>query len=224
MTAVLMAKRPDPGAVKTRLIGDRFDDHDAAALSTAMMRCVATRLGEIFDTVILAVSPDDAGALDLEPDDTIPQGDGDLGARLTRVWETVRDRRGAGPVAFFGVDSPDAPRAELLTLRRYFRTDTAPIDVAIGPTFDGGYWTIASRRFEPSLFEGIEWGGPTVCAATKARAVAANRRVATLSRWYDVDEPPEVDALVDRLAHATEPALVRLRSDLAAIVRRRPKD
>ena len=58
VTAVLMARMPEPGHVKTRLVsGGVYSRAMAADLAWAMLRCTAQRLSAL-GRLVLAVSPD----------------------------------------------------------------------------------------------------------------------------------------------------------------------
>ncbi len=198
VTAVLMAKRPEPGAVKTRLVGPGgFEPEAAAQLSWAMLRCTAHRLRFASPRVILAVSPDGCGrelakALGVEFAQIVDQGAGDLGRRLERVWKIAG---GEGRIAFFGVDAPDVP----VTALREIPHALANHDLAVGPTKDGGYWTLAAGAFHPEVIRGIDWGSDRVYDQTRQRAAEAGLEVYALTRWYDVDQPSDVEALSRRL-------------------------
>ena len=85
-----------------------------------------------------------------QPVRVLDQGEGDLGRRLDRVWRAAGT---ASPIAFFGADSPDVPDAAL----REIPAALAECDVAVGPVEDGGYWTLAARRYQPRLLAGIDW-------------------------------------------------------------------
>jgi uncharacterized protein len=196
--AVLVAKLPRPGTVKTRLISAHIDESAAAAIALALARCTAKRLQARFQ-VHLAVTPDDCGAefLDLLglrlP--VIPQGRGDLGERLAAAWQAVG---AATPVAFFGIDAPDVPAAALDAVE----SSLAMHDALIGPTADGGYWTLAARTPQPRLLRDIAWGKAGVAAQTRARAAEAGVRLGELPAWYDVDTVDDLRALRARLAAA----------------------
>lgn len=198
VTAVLMAKRPEPGVVKTRLVGPGgFGPEAAAQLSWAMLRCTARRLCAVSSRVILAVSPDGCGralaeTLDVEFTQIVDQGAGDLGQRLERVWEVVG---GEGRIAFFGVDTPDVPMTALREIPHALTNH----DLAVGSTKDGGYWTLAAGSFHPEVIGGIDWGSDRVYDQTLQRAAEAGLEVSALSQWYDVDQPSDVEALSRRL-------------------------
>ncbi|MHC5006887.1 MAG: TIGR04282 family arsenosugar biosynthesis glycosyltransferase [Planctomycetota bacterium] len=198
VTPVLMAKRPDAGQVKTRLTAaGGYSPRIAAQVADAMLRCVAGRLEAASTGLVLAVSPAGCGEeltaeLGLGPGQVVEQGDGDLGQRLDRVWREVGKDR---PVAFFGADSPDVPDSALAEIPAAL----AGCDVAVGPTDDGGYWTLAAGEHLPQVLCGIDWGEATVYDLTRRRAADAGLVVRALPMWHDVDRPEDVEALRRRL-------------------------
>ena len=60
--------------------------------------------------------------------------------------------------------------------------------VALGPSADGGYYTIGLKTFMPRLFEEIDWSTDRVFEQTMARIdeLAVPRLI--LPGWYDVDD------------------------------------
>ncbi len=243
-TVVVMAKRPVPGQVKTRL-RTRFTADQAARIHAAMLRCVLSRVrkyvpGEHVLALGIAsqrsapcsAAPSDNAAPDVQAEAAetakawgltfpegwrvVDQGEGGLGERLDHVWQVV----GGGPVIFLGVDSPDVPSEALSGIAPLLTSH----DAAIGPVADGGYWTLAASRYLPMLLQGIDWGSASVYHQTVETAACAGLRCGVLPAWHDVDEPADFDALLRRLDHvaikdeANEPALVRLRQDLLAIM------
>ncbi len=197
VTAVLMAKDPRGGSVKTRLVTGGWTAVQASDVAEVMLACIARRLREAARSLVLAVTPDGAGPaladrLGLDPIDIVDQGSGDLGRRLDRVWRAVGTERA---IAFFGADSPDVPASLLSAIP----TVLAGCDVAVGPTSDGGYWTLAARTHNPAVLEGIDWGTAHVYDQTRRQAVAAGLVVGALPPWHDVDRPADVDALRVRL-------------------------
>ncbi len=208
---VMMAKPAVPGRVKTRLIGD-LTPQQAADVHQAMLDCVMARVAEQFHaargwSLVLAAG----GTMPTPPAPwrMLDQGAGDLGDRMARIWRSI----GSGPAAFLGIDSPDVPAAHFDALADALCAG----DAAAGPVEDGGYWTLAARRFAPQLLMGIDWGTPDVYHQTQRRAADAGLQLLKLPAWHDVDEPADLAALCQRIASATEPALVQLRTSLAAI-------
>jgi glycosyltransferase A (GT-A) superfamily protein (DUF2064 family) len=67
-------------------------------------------------------------------------------------------------------------------------------DAVIHPTMDGGYALLGLRRFDPSLFDGIGWSGPTVAADTISRIGAVGWSLAVRETLRDIDEPEDLTA------------------------------
>jgi len=200
VTAVLMARNPRIGSVKTRLTaGNAFSQSAARRVAGIMLRGIALRLREAAPRLVLAVTPDDGAAelaveLGLGGDrfEVMGQGPGDLGRRLDHVWRRVGTN---APVAFFGGDSPDVPVAALAAIPATLAT----CDIAIGPTVDGGYWTLAAAMHRPEVLVNIDWGSACVYDQTRRRALDAGLVVESLPVWHDVDHPADVKALRLRL-------------------------
>ena len=216
---VVMAKRPVPGRVKTRLTPS-LSPHQAARAHAAMLDCVLARLAShlpgrhylALDGHTAPTDPPDAPALayDLPPAfRVIDQGTGDLGDRITHVWKSINQ----GPAVFFGVDSPDIPTETLGSLWGHL----ASADALIGPVSDGGYYCLAARQLPPPLLTNIDWGTPAVYHQTHQAAQDAGLDLRDLAPWHDVDEPADLLALQERLQHTRDPALLRLNQRLSRI-------
>ena len=134
------------------------------------------------------------------------QGVGDLGQRLGHVWRQV----GGGPVIFLGVDSPDVPTTALTEAIVALNEN----DVAVGPAIDGGYWTLACRRYDERLIHGIDWGTVAVYDQTVEAAREAGLKQVMLPRWHDVDTPDDLDTLRQRINCSDDPMLRRLKARL----------
>ena len=220
---IVMAKPALPGRVKTRMIG-RYTAQQAAAAHAAMLECVlnrtATHLGSSSQLrFVLALddtrSPQRSGARG-EADISVPQdwqvisqGNGHLGQRLAHVWQTI----GGGLAIFLGADCPDLPSTALGSILPSIRS----AHVAAGPVDDGGYWTLACRRYDNRLLTDIDWGTAAVYHQTVHAAQQAGFNFASLPSWYDVDTPRDLDRLRQRLAQCQEPALRRLKTRLDQI-------
>jgi rSAM/selenodomain-associated transferase 1 len=213
---IVMAKRPAPGRVKTRL-RIAFDEHAAATIHQAMLECVLDRVGhatatdEVRHVLALDEAHEDTWPVTAPPGwEVVDQAGGDLGCRLGHVWTQID----VDQAVYFGVDSPDVPANVL----RAIIPALAAADAAVGPVDDGGYWTLAIRKWHPALTAGIDWGTPSVYDQTRNAAVDAGLTWHELPRWYDVDTPDDLAALRRRLRDANDPALVTLRTRLDDIV------
>lgn len=178
-----MARRPAAGAVKRRLacgIGAvaavRFY---RAALAHTMMRLAADPRWRTY----LAITPDAAMAEPCWPSrrqvTRIPQGNGDLGARMQRLF----DRMPPGPVVIVGSDIPAIRPAHIASA--FKRLGHA--DAVFGPAKDGGYWLVGLKRLPRGLapFKGVPWSTEQALAATLENS--SGRRLAFVSTLGDVD-------------------------------------
>jgi len=193
---IVFAKYPQPGRVKTRLIGP-LTAAQAAEVHLHCLRvtleCVATVEGI---DVVLAGSPGDAdfqkllgaGALDGVP--VWPQCEGDLGERLRAAVERAFGD-GARCVLVVGSDCPGMMPADVSRAVRELDRH----DVVMGPALDGGYYLLGLRRRLDVLFESIEWSSPRVLSQTLAQAAAAGATVALLPERRDVDDYDDIIAL-----------------------------
>ncbi|OSP55319.1 DUF2064 domain-containing protein [Pseudoruegeria sp. SK021] len=179
---VVMLKEPHPGRVKTRLGRDIgmvrsawWFRHQAAGL--------LRRLRDPRWDLVLAVSPDREGCLSrVWPEDLPrwPQGHGDLGDRMARIFRQMP----GGPVAIIGADIPAVGKGHVA--RAFAALGRA--EAVVGPAPDGGYWLIglARRRgIPPGLFKGVRWS--TDHALDDTCATLPGHRIAGIDVLSDVD-------------------------------------
>lgn len=211
---VLFTKLPTPGTTKTRMI-PALGEQGAADLQRDMTRHLLREMQRLEPVVAYASSSGAPNASQVEqgqpgnvnphaamtklfgPQRYTPQGEGDLGDRLTRAMRTAFERR-ASSVCFIGGDCP--------TLTEGYITDAfdklTDHDAVLGPATDGGYVLLAMRRPCPELFQGIDWGGPEVFAQTQARAESHGITLAVLDAQPDIDRPDDLpvwDAVRDKV-------------------------
>jgi rSAM/selenodomain-associated transferase 1 len=154
-TLVIMAKAPALGRVKTRLARDVGYVEATRFYRVALARLIR-RLGTDprWQTVV-AVGPDPEATPDApwlqEADAVVPQGTGDLGDRMQRVF----DEAPGGPVVIIGSDIPGITADHIAAA---FKT-LGSHDAVVGPSVDGGYWLIGQKRLPRVLqpFAGVTW-------------------------------------------------------------------
>lgn len=205
MAFAIMAKAPEAGAVKTRLVPP-LRSEEAAALHASFLRDVAEQIAEFasrqqIDPLLVFTPPDRAAAFD----GLLPAGFRLLAQRGAGLSERLRyaseDGFAAGyaAITLVGADSPTLPLAALEEAARLLR---APGNrVVLGPAEDGGYYLIGLKRAEPRLFQGIAWSTAQVLEQTLARARELALETRLLPAWYDVDDP----ASLRRLCRAVFP-------------------
>lgn len=116
----------------------------------------------------------------------LPQGPGDLGERLGRVFEALCE--GGQPGLVVGSDCPALTAARIRTAAERL----GHADVVIGPALDGGYYLIGLRRPRPELFADIPWSTASVLEVTRSRAREAGLRVELLETARDLDTPEDL--------------------------------
>ena len=144
--AVLFAKKPVPGAVKTRL-QSHLSASEATRLYEAMLLDCATALHATRAVIkVIAFAPTDAEAtlhgllLPIGSFEYAPQSEGDLGQRMESLmqWAFARAER----VVLVGSDSPSLPA-------RYIDEGLALLrekEVVLGPSTDGGYYLVGGAK------------------------------------------------------------------------------
>ena len=190
----IFAKQPTAGLVKTRLAAETSPAF-AAFAAEAFLSDTLPRFGRLADKVILVFAPDSAHAYfadlaaahDME---TLAQGDGDLGERLSRFFRSAAD---GDRVVVIGSDSPSLPAKHVEQAFALLEQ----CNVVIGPATDGGYYLLGCRGWFPELFDGIAWSGPTVLRETVDRV---RGRLGLLPPWYDIDALADVHLLRGHIA------------------------
>ena len=184
---LIFAKYPTAGAVKTRMTPP-LSGEEAAELHEACLRMVCENVASVSTLEMkLVVTPDDraidlARRVGLHEADAWPQGDGDLGDRLSRA--VVRAFNGhARSVLLLGADSPSLPIGKL-----HEAIDALDDHHAVlGPCADGGYYLLGLSASTSALLTGIDWGSDYVADQTRRRADEVGIDLHEVSKWYDLD-------------------------------------
>ena len=186
---LVFVKWPEPGRVKTRLAA-KLGDTAAADVYRKLVARVFARLPRNAELLVFfepVTRRDDIEQWLRELDRTrtshfAAQSSGDLGVRLTRAFEHAFSF-GHEHVAAVGTDCIDLDAALFEKTWEALKQH----EVVLGPAEDGGYYLVALRALQPTLFRGMDWSTDHVLAQTLARAAAADLRVFLLPRRYDVD-------------------------------------
>lgn len=187
---VVLAKRPRPGHVKTRLTPP-YTPEEAAELAADALR----------DTLD-AVAATPAAARVLAIDDPGPEpgfeviaqrGDG-LDERLAWAFADVYARRQV-PVVLVGMDTPQVTPSLLTRAATALRTH----DAVFGPAADGGFWLLGLRRPDPALLLGVPMSTPGTGAAQLRRL--RGHSVATMPLLTDVDDAADAREVAGQAPH-----------------------
>lgn len=202
--AVVVAKAPRPGEVKTRLAA-RFGSERAAGLYACFLRDTlaaveAARAASWSLRSALCYSPKDGerdfDSVAADVGFRFPQRGVHLGERLTNCFADAFSL-GADAVVALGADTPNLPPDYI---RQAFGLLTDPGRVVYGPCADGGYYLVGMRRLHKAIFEAVPWSTTEVLAASLSAAETAGLRCELLPWWYDVDTPDDLDRLRADLA------------------------
>jgi rSAM/selenodomain-associated transferase 1 len=194
--ALVMAKAPRAGEVKTRL-EPLLGPDGCARLQELLLARAARWAAEVAPgAAFVAFTPEDALAEvgDLVPagTDLFPQEGADLGDRLAAATARVLAMHD-GPLLTVGTDLATLePRHATAALE-----DLADgIDVTFGPAFDGGYYLIGLREPHPEVFAlpSEEWGGPRVLQLSLQAAAEAGLSLGMLRGERDLDTPADARA------------------------------
>lgn len=195
---IVLAKQPVAGQVKTRLAAS-LGDAAAAELQLAFLRDTLAHCARVRDVErVLCHAPDAAADWFAELDPAarcVPQGEGDLGERLSRAFEGAF-ARGASAALVLG---SDAPQLDAHYLERAF-AQLGPGRVVFGPSDDGGITLVALAAPAARLFEQIPWSTPQVLAACERRARTLGLAVERLEPSFDIDDAADLQRLARGLA------------------------
>jgi rSAM/selenodomain-associated transferase 1 len=186
----IFAKKPEPGAVKTRL-SPPLTAGEAAELALAMLDDTVEKCAACggFATQIAAAGELEWFRRRYPEVEVVPQEGGDLGERLARCFERASRERDGWTLACVGADSPQVPARRIEAAHGALERGA---DLVLGPDRGGGYYLVALRRPCERLFTEVAMSTPTMCARTIELARSLDLRVELLEEDYDVDGPEDL--------------------------------
>jgi len=181
---ILFAKAPRPGHVKTRL-QRRLGAAGAAAIHQAFtldMLETLLSVGGVDVELHTDIATDAWRAANVSPR---LQSSGDLGIRMYQAL-SLAIASGHPLAMIVGSDAPDLPAGHITAMLG------SESDVSLGPSEDGGYWSIACRRTHPEMFRGVVWSQSTTLDETLAACARCGLSTSLGPAWRDVDEWSDV--------------------------------
>ncbi|HPF46871.1 MAG: TIGR04282 family arsenosugar biosynthesis glycosyltransferase [Alphaproteobacteria bacterium] len=148
---VIFLKEPRLGWVKTRLAKD-IGAFKAWLFYRRTVRGTIKKLASDKWKTTLWVTPDHYRGGFFDPRLPImPQGRGDIGVRMQRVF----DQMPPGRVVLIGGDIPAVRKQHIARAFKALKSS----DVTFGPATDGGYWLVGMRRRLARIapFENVRW-------------------------------------------------------------------
>jgi len=189
----VFAKPPVPGEVKTRLI-PVLGAEGAAQLAAAFLEDTWSLVSTLGWALPVLASPVPwPSGLAPQGARVWLQGDGDLGARM----ETILTRAlTEGPMVFaLGADVPGLPRAFLESSPEAL----AQVDALFGPSEDGGFYLLGTRRMSRGWLAGLPWSRPDTLLRCEQRLESMGLNTTRVETFFDVDTPEDLERLRSRL-------------------------
>ena len=189
-TLILFARAPRLGTVKRRLARE-VGAMGALRFHRAQVQRLARSLGSDRRwRTVLAVTPDRLARRGMRwpaGPARLPQGAGDLGARMQRALRRHR------PLAVLvGSDIPGIRAADIAAA---FRALRAGAPAVFGPAEDGGYWLVGFGPRPPAApFRAVRWSTDAALSDT-LRNCPGRRRPALVRRLRDVDTAADLALL-----------------------------
>ena len=200
---VVFAKAPQAGLAKTRLIPALGAEGAADLARNMLSHTLDQALAAGTQAVELCMSPAPAdlawqGLVLPQRVEQTNQGEGDLGARMSRAIDRAFNRALAlqqGPVLVIGTDCPALSADELSEAARQLERH----DAVLLPASDGGYVLIGLQAPCPSLFTGMPWSTSVVAQETLRRMASLGLNVWQGPVLHDIDEPSDLKYLPENL-------------------------
>lgn len=186
-TFVVLAKRPVPGRVKTRL-SPPFTATEAADLAGAALR-------DTLDVVAELPAARRLLAFDGDPDGWLPAGwthvaqvDGSLDRRIAAALEASEE-----PTVLVGMDTPQLSALDFAEL------NLTDFDASLGLATDGGYWALGLARPEIAEFvvHDIPMSRPDTGERQLHRLTQLGLRVQLLPEQTDIDTAESAATVAD---------------------------
>lgn len=197
---VILAKAPQPGSVKTRLIPALGAVGAAALARQFLAQTLQQALAADVGKVELCMSP---AALDPAwhgvalPNNVVQtwQGEGDLGERMASAVQrcTQHSESAPAPLMLVGTDCPALTAPLLKQAAQQLQTH----DAVLLPAHDGGYVLLGLKSHCPELFEHMAWSTSVVSGETLRRMAMLNMRVWQGPTQHDIDVPADLQHVPD---------------------------
>jgi len=182
---LIFTRYPTPGKTKTRLI-PALGAEKAAILQKQMTEFVIKEVKKVHCPFIICYT----GATEKEMKKWLgenlyylEQRGENLGERLTRAFH-YGFKLGYKKIVAIGIDCIEL-RANILQ-KAFDLLDKT--DCVIGPADDGGYYLIGTKKYQPELFEDIDWGTEKVFKQT----VNKIKNYKLLPKLKDIDYPEDI--------------------------------
>lgn len=179
---IIFVKNPELGHVKTR-IAKTAGDKRALQIYIELMKHTRKIALAVETSRLLFYSQEINRADDWSNEDFQKhlQVETDLGGRMSAAF--AEGFKTHDKVVIIGSDC--ASLTPEIVQEAFEALDTN--DFVVGPTFDGGYYLLGMRSFQPSVFENVEWSTESVFPTTIERINALDATYHLTERLSDID-------------------------------------
>lgn len=195
---ICFTRVPRPGQTKTRLLPLLSPQH-CAQLHWAFLKDLALMYETLDADLFVAYTPDpdwkDLQAVFPFAKGFFPQEGDDLGAKMLHAMERVFSLSYEQCL----LSGSDLPLLSAQHLNSGFAA-LEQADVCLGPTGDGGYYLIGSKKPCPELFASQQYGTVSIWDNTLAAARQAGYSLLPAIPCDDVDTPEDLRQLWQRIA------------------------
>lgn len=192
-----MAKEPLPGRVKTRLCPPLTHEQAAALAEAALVDTLTAVLRTPASRRVLVLDGP-AGTLDRDLPRWLPDGFALVAQRGAGLAERLANATAdiGTALLFLGMDTPQLTPPRLGDALA--RLAAPGVGAVLGPTTDGGYWTIGLREPDPRAFEGVPMSTARTAAAQAERLAQLGLHTIELQALRDVDTYEDAVAVAAR--------------------------
>jgi hypothetical protein len=189
---IIFIKNAELGKVKTRIAKD-VGDEEALEIYKSLLAITNENVSQI-DGIRHLYYSNIINQNDQWPDQKYSkrlQFGNDLGERMSNAFKEVFSIYNdiENKVVIIGSDCPEI---DANLIHSAFER-LSEFDVVIGPTFDGGYYLMGMNKYEPELFNNIEWSTTTVFDETIKLVVKNKLSYFILPKLQDIDHIEDWD-------------------------------
>ncbi len=190
MEAVIFAKPPRPGEVKSRL-AEAIGPQAAAGFAEAALIDTIERLNRVpgLELVLSTSRVDEGWPTVAQALSQRLQPAGDLGKKMSDAID--RALQSADKVTLWGADAPHFEPG----CAEGIRLALDEVDTVLCPSEDGGFYALGSRVSLDGLLEGLPWGTSEALASTRNALGNAGLSVRLLYPNFDIDRVDDLHKL-----------------------------
>ena len=183
---IVFVKEPIAGKVKTRLVPP-FSNEEAAQLYSCFIKHsynsyhTLEKLADLYYFYTPEFGNDILKSIIPNQKKWIMQVGDNLGTRMYNAFRVILEKYKTALI--IGSDHPNLP----ITYIKKAISVLNYVDVSIGPTNDGGYYCIGSKKANQMLFNDINWSTESVYKETLNRIKSERLELFVLPEWYDID-------------------------------------